>query len=132
MSRFSEKTSFGYMMMGRPLFGPELESAHPNRPSFFWSTSAKIRLNWSMLEWLYLAYYSVMTACVTPNGDFGVVHYLSKSDCNITVVFVRIRPLFHISVSVSGCVSVSVSGRFQCGHPIPRFCQTNLPVFTLL
>ena len=44
------------------------------------------------------------------------------------------RPLFHVSVSGSGCVSVSVCGRFQCGHPIQRFSirQTYLPVFTLL
>jgi len=36
------------------------------------------------------------------------------------------RPLFHVSVSGSGCVS----GRFQCGRPIPRFSirQTYLPV----
>ena len=41
-----------------------------------------------------------------------------------------LRPLFNVSVSGSGCVS----GRFQCGRPIPRFSirQTYLPVFTLL
>ena len=45
-----------------------------------------------------------------------------------------IRPLFHVSVSESGCVSVCVSGRYQCGHPIPRFSirQTYRPVCTLL
>jgi len=42
----------------------------------------------------------------------------------------KLWPLFHVSVSDSGCVS----GRFQCGRPIPCFsiCQTYLPVFTLL
>jgi len=45
-----------------------------------------------------------------------------------------VRPLFHVSVSGSGCVSGCVSGRFRCGRPIPRFSirQTYLPVFTLL
>jgi len=43
--------------------------------------------------------------------------------------------LFHVSVSGSGCLSVSVSGWFQCTErPIPRLSirQTYLPVFTLL
>ena len=49
-------------------------------------------------------------------------------------VFLGRYSTFQYSVSGSGCVSVSVSGRFHCGHPILRFSvrQTYLPVYTLL
>jgi len=52
---------------------------------------------------------------------------------NVNSVF-SVRPLFHVSVSRSGYVSVSVSGRLKCGLPIPRFSiwQTYLPIFILL
>ena len=57
--------------------------------------------------------------------------HLTSESVQVFQVGPRIRPLFHVSVSVSGCVS----GRFQCGYPIPRFSirQTyDLPVFSLL
>jgi len=39
------------------------------------------------------------------------------------------RPIFHVLVSGSGCVSGCVSERFECGRPITRFSirQTYLP-----